>query len=83
MQKYVNILEEWDDIVSDNWQVSENSSLDPMTIIGSYDVSLSRVKDIVHLSEKKLNAFIQGILTEPLNSYWENQRMDLKKLDSE
>jgi hypothetical protein len=47
MQKYVSILEEWDDLVSENWEISENDNLDPLLLLDSLDPALSKLKLIL------------------------------------
>lgn len=82
MQKYIDILEEWDDIVSDNWEIAENDNLDPEIIIENYDSYLTQLKDIISSSQQKINLKIKDLLCEYLNQLWENKRMDLNILES-
>ena len=48
MQKYINILEEWDDIVSENWEIADNDNLDPETIMENYDQSIAKIKEVIN-----------------------------------
>lgn len=71
MQKYVSILEEWDDLVSENWEISENDNLDPLLLLDSLDPALSKLKLILKTTENRLIDTIRATLTELLNAYWE------------
>lgn len=70
MQKYVSILEEWDDLVSENWEISENDNLDPLLLLDSLDPALSKLKIILKTTENRLIDTIRATLTELLNAYW-------------
>ena len=70
MQKYVSILEEWDDLVSDNWEISENDNLDPLLLLDSLDPAFNKMKSILKTTEYKLIDAIRNTLSELLNAYW-------------
>jgi len=42
MQKYAKVLEEWDDIVGDNWEPPEDENLSPVTWINDTNIYLQR-----------------------------------------
>lgn len=44
MQKYVNILEEWDDVVGESWQIAENDCLEPLTIMDNIQGNMTKIK---------------------------------------
>ncbi len=54
MQKYVSILEEWDDLVSDNWEISQNDNLDPLLLLDSLDPAFTKMKSILKTTQHKL-----------------------------
>ena len=71
MQKYVSILEEWDDLVSDNWEISENDNLDPLFLLDTLDADLNHLKAILKQSELRLDDKVEDTLRDLLNAYWE------------
>ena len=77
MEKYVNILEEWDDVVSDSRQIAESDNLDPISIVKNFETSLSKLKDIVTDSLEKINKQIKIQLTDYLNVHWEHEMLAL------
>lgn len=55
MQKFINILEEWDDVVSESREIAENQNLDPIGIISNLDTSLNEIKNIIYKSLETIN----------------------------
>lgn len=81
MQKYVSILEEWDDLVSDNWEISENDNLDPLQLLDSLDPALARLKAVLKTTEARLTDTVRSLLTAPLHAYWQYSQLPQEKLE--
>jgi hypothetical protein len=81
MQKYVSILEEWDDLVSDNWEISENDNLDPLLLLDSLDPALARLKAVLKTTEARLTDTVRSLLTAPLHAFWQYSQLPQDKLE--
>ena len=75
MQKYVDILEDWDDIVCDSWEISPEKYLDPTSFLDYYsnDLKIQKMKNIIRLGFQKMEGFIHNKFTKFLTIYNENQ----------
>ena len=51
MQKYINVLEEWDDVVSETWEIAPEECLNPSHLLETYG-SDQKFQRISHLLKK-------------------------------
>lgn len=61
---YANALEEWDDMVGDDWEAPEKNSLDPYTWIKEhpiYDMQTVTITNILTSAESKALDFLEGL----------------------
>ena len=59
MEKYINILEEWDDVVSESRSIAEEEKLDPITIVKNFEITLASLKSITVDSLMKIKKKIK------------------------
>lgn len=76
MTKYVSVLEEWDDMVGDDWEHPDTNYLNPQDWIdgGSpQDKFQNTFKDLILSAFDRSDAFIKSKFHDFLIEYWENQ----------
>ena len=78
MTPYVNILEEWDDMVGENWEMPDSNFLDPNEMLDSSEIALvnTHLKTILEEAFLRTDKYLAG-LNESLMIYWENSKLDL------
>jgi hypothetical protein len=85
MKKYADALEEWDDIVGDNWESPEEENLSPVTWINDTNIYLqrkSRVVELVQSAYAKTKVYLSRF--QPiLEIYWRNTMFNPNSLIDE
>lgn len=84
MQKYVNVLEEWDDVVAESWEVAPDENLNPTEFLESYtsDIKLQKIAQLLKGNIEKVGHFVRQRFTEYLQLFYENQQLDLNMLSN-
>ena len=82
---YAEALEEWDEMVGDNWQPPESNFLDPIECIAENEIFQDKsevFKAIVSSAYSKASDFLKKF-RKYLCMYWKNERADYTLLFSE
>jgi len=85
MTPYVSVLEEWDDMVGDDWEMPDSNYLDPQDWLLDHSPLEKYSRDLKVLfdeafgrAEKFLDSFAKFLMI-----YWENQRVNVEIFKSE
>jgi len=82
LHQYFEVLEEWDDIVGDNWDPADTPKLDPITWISENSLHTQQtaiISDILNSAFDKMKIFLKRF--QPiLEIYWRNKQFDKKIL---
>jgi len=82
LQPYADALEEWDDMVGDDWEAPDKNFLNPHDWIKEdelYKASNSTLELIIHSAFSKADSFLRSM--QPfLLTYWNNKRIDFDLL---
>jgi hypothetical protein len=74
LHQYFEVLEEWDDIVGDNWDPADTPKLDPITWISENSLHTQQtaiISDILNSAFDKMKIFLKRF--QPiLEIYWRN-----------
>lgn len=78
MEKYVHVLEEWDDIVCESWEVASEEYLNPNHLLETYssDTKSQRIASLVKKGFERLMVYIREKFTPFLQTYFENEQVD-------
>ena len=82
---YAEILEEWDDIVGDDWEQPERNFLNPYDWIKEnevYQTHLEKLDEILESAYGKAEDFMESMQVY-LQIYWSNNRIDFQMLINE
>ena len=81
---FANVLEEWDDMVSEDWDGPESNFLDPQDWIdiNSYDIYGKIIQKQLTVSFDQAEVFMRTYNTM-LERFWENTQVDFEKFKSE
>ena len=79
MTQYVSVLEEWDDIVGEDWEHPENNFLNPAEWLDNNPLeSFSLViKNLLEKAFERADTYIKNCFSSFLMAYWENQQIDV------
>lgn len=79
ISQYVNILEEWDDLADENWEMSESLYLDPRENMDSESVERDffRVREVLGSAFERTDKYLASF-NEFLQIFWENARVDVQ-----
>jgi hypothetical protein len=79
---YANALEEWDDMVGDDWEAPDKNFLNPHDWIKedeTYKASNPKLEEIIHSAFSKADSFLRSM--QPyLSTYWNNNRINFDLL---
>lgn len=78
---YASALEEWDDLVGEDWEEPDTNYLTPYSCISENEVFLSqneKVRDIIHSSFQKSEGFLKTF-QEYLQIFWKNKQYTILK----
>lgn len=85
LKRFADVLEEWDDIVGDNWDEQEMTTLNPMPWISDTDVFKTKKEQVdnrVQEAYNKAQHFLKRF--QPiLEIYWRNKQFDINCLTDE
>ncbi|KAL4487471.1 hypothetical protein ABPG72_006991 [Tetrahymena utriculariae] len=80
MTIYVSVLEEWDDMVGDDWEHPDTNYLNPQDWIdgGSpQDKFQKTFRELISSAFSRCDSFIKDSFHKYLIEYWENEQIDL------
>lgn len=77
MTPFVNILEEWDDMLGEEWELPESCYLNPSDVLSPLELEsyLLQLKEILNKAFQRVETYLAGF-NEFLMLYWENSRFD-------
>jgi hypothetical protein len=85
LKRFADVLEEWDDIVGDNWDEQEMTTLNPMPWISDTEVFKTKKEQVdnrVQCAYDKAQHFLKRF--QPiLEIYWSNKQFDINCLTDE
>lgn len=75
MTQYVAVLEEWDDMVGEDWGHPESDYLNPSDWLDStpIDQCSGAVKQLLEKSFERADKYIEEYFNKPLMMYWEDK----------
>ena len=85
MTPYANALEEWDDMVGDDWEAPEKNYLNPYDWIKEDELYANQnmiIEQILDSAYAKALSFLEG-MQRFLSIYWNNNRIDFSLLINE
>ena len=85
LENYANALEDWDELVGDDWNEPDSPYLDPTTWIRDHETQIShqdKVRELVESAYSKAEQFIQRFQAI-LEIYWRNKQFDIDILIDE
>ena len=77
MTPYVNILEEWDDMVGDDWEMPDSNYLDPNDILENTNRFVDTLKEILQEAFQRCDKYLESF-NEFLMIYWENSLVNME-----
>lgn len=85
MTKYVDVLEEWDDMVGDDWEHPDSNYLNPSEWLSTSPNELFEdiFRKLIDQAFDRIDVYIHNNFGEFLTAYWENNQLDFSIYENE
>ena len=79
MTQYVSVLEEWDDMVGEDWEHPDSNYLNPQDWLDAspFETFSGLVRQLLEKAFDRSQKYIEKEFTKNLLIYWENKQLNL------